>query len=173
MASTTGSAVTDATIGLGITFPVAFASVKNTQLLSLATGSDVIFQSIQMILDTPVGSRVNNNEFGSSVRNLIFEPNDTILKDLLYYAVVTAIQRWEPRITITNVNFVTEDAGTGVPENQINVTIYYIINATNQPGSYVYPYSSNAMPYSSVIQGASNFNLTSASMTSSPTTPTS
>lgn len=167
MAATTGNPSVDAVIGVGISFPVAFASSKNSQLLKLASGSDVIFQSIKMILDTPLGSRVNNNEFGSNVRDLIFEPNDTILKDLLYYAVVTAVQRWERRITVTSVKFATEEDNTGVPSNQINITISYIINATNQPGSYVYPFVKNAAPYSQIIQGASNFNLTSSSMNTS------
>jgi phage baseplate assembly protein W len=164
MARTTGNSIVDAVIGVGINFPVTFANIKNTQLLILATGSDVIFESIRMILDTPLGSRVNNNEFGSNVRDLIFEPNDAILKSLLYYAVVTSVQRWEPRITITSVKFATEDDRTGVPPNQINITINYIIKATNQPGSYVYPFVKGAMPYSQVIQGSSNFNLTSQSM---------
>lgn len=163
MASTTGNPIVDAVIGVGINFPVTFANVKNTQLLTLASGSDVIFESIRMILDTPLGSRVNNNEFGSNVRDLIFEPNDTILKDLLYYAVISAIQRWEPRISVTRVKFATEDDQTGIPANQINITINYIIKATNQPGSYVYPFVKNGMPYSNVIQGSSNFNLTSQS----------
>jgi phage baseplate assembly protein W len=166
MVSTTGNPAVDAVIGVGISMPVEFASVKNTQLLTLASGTDIIGQSIKMILDTPLGSRVNNNEFGSNVRDLIFEPNDMILKPLLYYAIVSAIQRWEARITITTVQYATEDVGTGVPPNQINITINYIINATNQPGSYVYPFVKNAMPYSSVIQGSSNFNLTSQSMSS-------
>ena len=167
MASTTGNASVDRVIGVGIADPVQFASIKNSQLLVLATGSDVIGQSIKTILDTPIGSRVNNNEFGSSVRNLIFEPNDTILKDLLYYAVVVALQRWERRISITSVKFSTEDDNTGTPPNQINITITYIINATHQAGSYVYPFVKNAMSFNQVIQGQPNFNLTSATMNTS------
>jgi phage baseplate assembly protein W len=120
-----------------------------------------------MILDTPIGSRINNNEFGSNVRDLLFEPNDTILKSLLYYAVVTSVQRWERRISVTSVKFATEDDGTGIPANQINISISYIINATQQPGNYVYPFVKNAAPYNQLIQGASNFKLTSQSMNTS------
>lgn len=169
MAATTGNPSTDRVIGVGLSSPVTFASVKNDQLLVLASGSDVISQSIRTIIDTPLGSRVNNNEFGSNVRDLIFEPNDTILKDLLYYAIVTALQRWERRISITGVKFATENDSQDVPPNQINITISYIINATHQAGSYVYPFVKNAMPYNQVIQGSSNFNLTSSSMNTSPT----
>jgi phage baseplate assembly protein W len=163
MANTTGFFTTDLVIGTGLASPVQFASIKNNQLLVLSSGSDVISQSIRTILDTPLGSRVNNNEFGSSVRDLIFEPNDIILKDLLYYAIVVALQRWEKRISITSVKFATEDNDSAIPSNQINITITYIINATHQAGSYVYPFVKNSMPYSQVIQGNSNFNLSSFS----------
>lgn len=169
---TTGNSMVDKVIGTGMSSPVTFASVRNNQLLTLVSGPESIKQSIKTILDTPLGSRVNNNEFGSNVRDLIFEPNDTILRPLLYYATVSAIQRWERRITITSVTMASEENDPSIPSNQINITINYQINGTYQPGSYVYPFQKNAMPYSEVIQGASRFNLTSSSMTVSaiPTT---
>jgi phage baseplate assembly protein W len=163
MANSTGFSTTDLVIGTGLASLLQFSSIKNNQLFILSSGPDVISQSIRTILDTPIGSRVNNNEFGSSVRDLIFEPNDIILKDLLYYAIVVALQRWEKRISITSVKFVTENDNNAIPSNQINITISYIINATHQAGSYVYPFQKNSMPYSQVIQGSSNFNLTSMS----------
>jgi len=162
MASTTGNPAVDKVIGVGISMPVSFASVGNNQLLVLASGPDVIQQSIKTILDTPLGSRVNNNEFGSNIRDLIFEPNDTILRPLLYYATVSALQRWEKRITITSVTMASETDNSAIPPNQINITINYIINGTYQNGSYVYPFQKNGMPYNEIIQGAANFNLTSS-----------
>lgn len=168
MASTTGNSKTDAVIGTGIAMPVAFSNVRGNQLLTLVTGPDVISQSIHMILDTPLGSRINNNEFGSDVRSLLFEPNDTILKDLLYYAVVTSIKRWEARITVTNVTFQSLAIGAADPNmdpNQINIVISYIINSTHQQGSYVYPFVRSGAPYSVLITGKSKFNLTSQTIT--------
>lgn len=164
--NTTGNSKVDAVIGVGISNPVTFAQSKNDQLLNLSSGPAAIGDSIKMILDTPKGSRVNNNEFGSDVRNLIFEPNDTILTSLLYYAVVTAVQRWERRITVTDVSFYTPVDSSMQPlnPNLINIVIKYIINATHQQGSYVYPFVKNAMPMDQVIQGNNSFNLTSGTM---------
>ena len=142
-------------IGTGIAFPVKFAENKNDQLLESASGVDVINQSIRLIIGTRIGERYNNNEFGSSVNDLVFEPNDLVLKDLLYYSVVSALQRWEKRISILDVNF---DDQT---DNLINIVINYKINATHTVGSYVYPFVRNAMPMNEVIQGMSSFNLTS------------
>ena len=142
-------------IGTGIAFPIKFAENKNDQLLETAVGVDVINQSIRLIIGTRLGERYNNNEFGSSVNDLVFEPNDLVLKDLLYYSVVSALQRWEKRITILEVNF--DDQA----ENLINIIINYKINSTHTVGSYVYPFVRNAMPMNEVIQGMSSFNLTS------------
>ena len=145
-------------IGTGISFPVKFSEGKNDQLLELASGVDVINQSIKLILGTRIGERFNNNEFGSNINDLIFEPNDLILKDLLYYSIVTALQRWEKRITIIDVVFDEQN------ENLINIHITYKINSTHTVGSYVYPFVRNAMPMSEVIQGISTFNPTSANI---------
>lgn len=162
----TGNSTVDKTIGVGIQNPMAFGQSKNDQLLNLTSGPAAIGESIKMILDTPKGSRVNNNEFGSDVRNLIFEPNDTILTSLLYYAVATAVQRWERRITIVDVAFFTpaDENGQAINPNLINIVIKYIINATHQEGSYVYPFVKNAMPMDQVIQGSPSFNLTAGTM---------
>jgi phage baseplate assembly protein W len=161
--NTTGSAKVDAVIGVGISYPLVFAQSKNDQLLSLSSGPESIGESIRMILDTPKGSRVNNNEFGSDVRNLIFEPNDTILTSLLYYAVVTSVQRWERRITVTDVSFYTPVNSSMQPlnPNLISIVVRYIINATHQQETYVYPFVKNAMPMDQVIQGNRSFSLTS------------
>lgn len=145
-------------IGTGISFPVKFSEGKNDQLLELASGVDVINQSIRLILGTRIGERFNNNEFGSNINDLIFEPNDMILKDLLYYSIVTALQRWEKRITIIDVTFDEQN------ESLINIVITYKINSTHTVGSYVYPFVRNAMPMSEVIQGINTFNPTSANI---------
>lgn len=145
-------------IGIGISFPVTFTQTKNDQLLDVASGSDLINQSLSLIIGTRIGERYNNNEFGSSVQDLVFEPNDIILKDLLYYSVVTAIQRWERRITILDVQFEEQS------DSLINILISYKINSTHTIGSYVYPFVRNAMPMNEVIQGTRTYNPTSANI---------
>ena len=145
-------------IGKGIYFPIKFSEGKKDQLLDIATGVDVINQSIRLILGTRIGERYNNNEFGSNINDLIFEPNDLILKDLLYYSIVSALQRWEKRITILDINFDEQN------EHLIHIVINYKINSTHTVGSYVYPFVRNAMPMSEVIQGTKTFNPTSANI---------
>lgn len=164
MAKTTNIPEVDKVIGKGIKYPVKFGVFKHSQLFELSSGPDKINESIKMIFDTPIGSRYNNPNFGSNLNYLIFEPNDTILKDLLYYSVHDSLSRWEKRITIKNISFQTFETDSSINPNQINIRVEYIINATHQQGSYVYPFVKNAMPMSEIIQGRQAFNLGSFSM---------
>lgn len=71
---------------------------------ALKTGFDHVRQSIEVILTTPVGSRVMRRDFGSELMSLIDRPaNDqTILA--IYSACAMALARWEPRFALTGIN---------------------------------------------------------------------
>lgn len=71
---------------------------------ALKTGFDHVRQSIEVILNTPIGSRVMRRDFGSELMALIDRPaNDqTILA--IYSACAMAIANWEPRFALTGIN---------------------------------------------------------------------
>lgn len=75
------------------------------------SGTAHISQSIGTILATPLGSRVMRRDFGSVIPALIDQPLTpaTILR--LYSAAVVAIQQWEPRVRVGNVNRTMGDDG--------------------------------------------------------------
>ena len=123
-------------VGIGITYPVAFADVSKTQLLELAQGNDVIHQSIYTILSTSIGERYNNPRFGSNLYSLVFEPNTNLLKDLLYFYTVEALAKWEPRISVNQVGFVLLQDD----DHFIGININYTIRSTNTAGNYVFPF---------------------------------
>ncbi|OOF87917.1 baseplate assembly protein W [Rodentibacter ratti] len=60
-----------------------------------------IKQSIADILLTPIGSRIQRREYGSLIPMLIDRPISHILMLQLSACAVTAINRWEPRVQIT------------------------------------------------------------------------
>lgn len=140
-------------VGTGIQYPIEFSDNGQTELLKVQSGTGVINQSIFCILSTRIGERYNNPEFGSNLHTVTFEPNDRITKDLLYYYIKTALDRWEKRITINDINFVYDPTN----DNFIGVYITYTINETNIPGSYVFPFSLGGAPLSSLNKG--NINL--------------
>ncbi|MDO8908910.1 MAG: GPW/gp25 family protein [Pseudohongiella sp.] len=79
-------------------------------------GIDHIRQSVEDILTTPIGSRVQRRDYGSLLPELIDQPmNDaTLLR--LYAASFMAIIRWEPRLQIPSVKMMISSAQPGSGE---------------------------------------------------------
>lgn len=67
------------------------------------TGLDHIRQSIQKILTTPIGHRLERRDFGSWVPELIDQPANgkTLLQTMA--ASVMAIRTWEPRVDLSRI----------------------------------------------------------------------
>lgn len=71
---------------------------------SLLTGFDHVRQSIEVILTTPIGSRVMRRDFGSELMGLIDRPmNDRVIL-AIYSACAMAIAKWEPRFAVTGIS---------------------------------------------------------------------
>jgi hypothetical protein len=72
----------------------------NGQVLS---GLAHLHQSLRDILTTPMGSRVMRRVYGSAVPELIDQPLNGTTRLQLYAATAYALQRWEPRLRLSNV----------------------------------------------------------------------
>lgn len=62
-----------------------------------------IRQSVRDILVTPVGSRVMRREYGSLLSALIDQPQTPALRLQIMAACYSAIQRWEPRVSLSTI----------------------------------------------------------------------
>ena len=58
------------------------------------TGDDNIRAKIIQVLFTSPGERVNMPEFGCGLRDLLFDPNNTILAATTEYTVRKSLERW-------------------------------------------------------------------------------
>jgi len=89
-------------------------------MMSRTTGKNIvvdldhIYQSIQDIVTTPVGTRIMRREYGSLVFQLMDGPFDDILQMQIYAAIATAIIRWEPRVLLHSVSLNIADLGAYV-----------------------------------------------------------
>lgn len=72
------------------------------------SGLDHLYQSIDKILTTPLATCVKRREFGSDLFEQIDSPNNGAARTRLYAAVATALMRYEPRLTLTRVQLVTD-----------------------------------------------------------------
>lgn len=97
------------------------SAVNGTALTDIAH----LRQSVADILSTPIGSRVMLRAYGSRLFELVDTPlNNSGLMDV-YEAVITALGRWEPRLSVSNVD-VTPALGA------LNLTITGVYTPTAQ-----------------------------------------
>lgn len=67
---------------------------------------DHISQCISDILTTRIGTRVTRREYGSLIPELVDHPFNDATRLRVYAAVVMALMRWEPRISLSSVQFI-------------------------------------------------------------------
>lgn len=120
-------------IGSGLAFPIQLNRGKAV----ISTGFDLIRSSIRMILGWPVGTRFYLAEFGSKLEELLEEPNDDVLKQIMYTFVVDPITNWEKRITLVNVSIEDVDLA------KVNLRITYRISNSQTTDTFVFPFYRN------------------------------
>lgn len=91
--------------------------------------AEQIRQSVRLILLTNVGERPMRPEFGSRIRQYLFEPMNETTRQLLKQEVVGALTRWEPRIRELEVE---TDTG-GLRAGRLRLDIRYVVRATSAP----------------------------------------
>ncbi|WP_086668313.1 GPW/gp25 family protein [Lentzea kentuckyensis] len=120
-------------IGRGLSFPVR---TDATGSVALVDGDREIVESIRLILATAPGERPMRPEFGCAIHDLVFAPADSTTAGQIAYEVRQSLERWEPRIELTDVvvDFAEADNGT------LLIDIRYTLSSTNDPRNLVFPF---------------------------------
>ncbi|WP_112274541.1 GPW/gp25 family protein [Lentzea terrae] len=120
-------------IGRGLSFPVR---TDATGSVALVDGDREIVESIRLILATAPGERPMRPEFGCAIHDLVFAPADSTTAGQIAYEVRLSLERWEPRIDLTDViiDFAEADQGT------LLIDIQYTLRNTNDPRNLVFPF---------------------------------
>lgn len=136
-------------LGKGLRFPFAFQRRSGGAQVSTVTSMDHthIHESILQILGTRPGERFMNPEFGSHVRDLVFEPNNDVLKGLLRHYIIDDVERWEKRVYVTDVSF--DESTEAIDANMLSVCISYRVIDTQVEGNLVWPFCREEMTESS------------------------
>jgi phage baseplate assembly protein W len=87
--------------------------------------------SIYQILGTRIGERVMEPEFGSRIHELIFEPIDQICISLGRVYTIQAIERWEPRVSLNDV-----DVRVNTDQGKMEIFGIYEINKRSIKDSF-------------------------------------
>jgi uncharacterized protein len=120
-------------LGSGLSFPL---SVDRRGGIALATGEQDVDQAIEIILSTAPGERPMRPEFGCGVHDFVFDTIDAATVGRLETEVRIALDRWEPRIEVEDVDFDLTRVGDG----QLLIAIGYRLRATNHRRNLVYPF---------------------------------
>ena len=131
--------MSDDFLGKGIKFPFQFNVIGGTETsVAVSEKYENINESIQQILATSPGERVMLPEFGSRLRELLFEPNNAVLKTLARVYIIDAVKRWEKRIIVKEVYI--DDNPQSLNQGLLNIHINYTVIKDQVEGNLVYPF---------------------------------
>jgi uncharacterized protein len=94
--------------------------------LSMVDGDESIRQALLLLLSTTPGERLMRPQYGSYLHRLVFAPNDHTTAGLAIHYVRQAIQRWEPRVGIVDLD---AEADPDVP-TRLNIRLTYQVLAS-------------------------------------------
>jgi phage baseplate assembly protein W len=126
------SSVADQWLGKGLGFPVR---PDPSGWLPAVEGMALVRQSIGQILDTEPGERIMLPAFGCGLRRYLMAPNTLTTRAAMEKDIESALDRWEPRIQLTNVA-VTPDKDPSL----VWIEISYIRRSDRRPDNLVYPF---------------------------------
>ena len=119
--------------GRGAAFPLALDATGG---VAEAAGLARIEQSIRIILGTQHGERIMRPDFGADLRSLAFAGNTPGTANLARHLVEVALERWEPRIEVLDVQVVNL-----LGEAALEITVSYRVVGAPDVHSLVQPVS--------------------------------
>ena len=91
--------VVDQWVGSGPRFPFR---PDTSGAMTGVGGMELIRQSIAIILDTEPGERIMLPDFGCGLRRYLMETNSLMTRSAMESDITAALEKWEPRIRLTN-----------------------------------------------------------------------
>ncbi|HTJ34318.1 MAG TPA: GPW/gp25 family protein [Dactylosporangium sp.] len=120
-------------LGSGLAFPLG---VDQRGAIAIVDGETDIAQAIGIILATAPGERPMRPEFGCAVHDHVFDVLDPAAFGAIESAVRQAIERWEPRATVTAVDFDLDRQDEGC----LNIVLTYEIPDVPGVRNLVHPF---------------------------------
>jgi phage baseplate assembly protein W len=120
-------------LGSGVAFPL---QVDRRGGIALARDETDIDQAMLLILSTAPGERPMRPEFGCGVHDFVFDTIDAGTVARMETEIRAALDRWEPRVEVTDVQFDLD----GTDRGELVIQIAYRVRATNHVRNLVYPF---------------------------------
>ncbi len=123
-------------LGRGWAFPVSF--VEGGSTVEMVEDEEDISQSLRILLSTMQRERVLLPDFGTDLKDLIFEAMTTSTGTAITRRIERAILFFEPRIILDGIIY-DQDTNQGI----VRVDLEYTIVATNTRTNLVFPFYLN------------------------------
>jgi len=120
-------------VGSGLAFPFR---VDASGALALVSHDREIEEAIRIVIGTAPGERPQRPEFGCRIHDHVFAPADATTAGLIAADVKSALERWEPRITVAGVDVYPDEDDPAL----LYVDVGYRIRGTNDPRNLVFPF---------------------------------
>lgn len=120
-------------IGRGWAFPLG---VSPSGGAAMAEGPDDVEQAVRLILGTEPGERPMRPEFGCAIRDRVFGSFDASTSGAIAHEVRHALERWEPRIVVDDVQV---EQAVGRAE-VLEIQITYRLAGANSRRNLVHPF---------------------------------
>jgi phage baseplate assembly protein W len=112
-------------IAIGVSLPFGRSGTNQLFNKTYSTKEQIKSNFINLLL-TSKGERILNPEFGSELRQLLFENITSPTEENIKNAIITSADIYIPEIQIIDININNE-----YDDNTINVTIDYILRISN------------------------------------------
>jgi hypothetical protein len=87
--------------------------ISSTGGIEMVAEQASVRQAILLLLTTRPGERVMRPDYGCDLQRLVFSPNDPTTHGLAIHYVRRALQRWEPRIDILQLDAAANEGDPG------------------------------------------------------------
>lgn len=125
--------MSDEFIGAGWAFPLR---TDATGGIALVSHQREIEESIRLILGTAPGERPMRPEFGCRIHDEVFAEADAATAGRISTDVRTALQRWEPRISVEEVVVSADPDEPAI----LYIDVRYTVKSTNDRRNLVFPF---------------------------------
>jgi uncharacterized protein len=108
--------------GRGMSFP---PRVGSDGRIVWSEGETNIREAIEVILQTAANERINLPTFGAALQRFLFEPNTAATQFQIQDRITKALQLWEPRISVSDVDVVQDPSD---PQSAIATITYKLVS---------------------------------------------
>lgn len=120
-------------IGTGWSFPFA---MEPTGAVAMASGTAKLEQAMRLVLQTYPGERPMRPQFGSTLRDYVFDGASGQKTTEIAEVVRAAIEQWEPRVDVAEVEVYPDEDRPGL----LYIDIRYVVPGVNSPRNLVFPF---------------------------------